>query len=49
MTIKLKKGDNVIKMRFLPGGKDQKDGPYNNDMRVDYVALRTNAVLTWSK
>ncbi len=49
MTIKLKKGDNVIKMRFLPGGKDQTDGSYNNDMRVDYIALKTNAVLTWSK
>lgn len=48
MTIKLKKGENVIKMRFLPGGKDQTDGPYNNDMRVDYIALRTNAVLTWN-
>ncbi len=46
MTIKLKKGLNVLKMQFLPGGQETATS-YNNDMYVDYIAFETNAVLTW--
>lgn len=45
MTVNLKKGENVLRLHFLPGGQEKAE-LFGNDMHVDYIALESYAVLT---